>query len=411
MRILSKSKLLAFRQCSKRLWLEVRHPEFIEYSTSTTSNFNRGYQVGDIAQKLYDPVGDGHILNPQEIGFENAIKLSRELLQGRNPIFEAGFQAHGAVAFADVMLPSSPRGDDWRMVEVKSSTSVKDYHRDDAAVQAFIACSAEINLVSISLAYVNSRWVYPGENDYNGILVEEDLSQQAFSRRDEVRSWIRDAQNVLERESAPDVQTGRHCSKPYDCGFLKHCRSAEPQAEKPINWLPGRLSSNLIKHIQLDGLTEITDVPDDMLNDKQRRVKAATISGKAFFDLGGSSKALEPYPLPAYFLDFETIQFAVPIWSGTRPYQQIPFQFSIHKLYPSGRSTQHAFLDISGRDPRREFSEGLLDSCEKSGAIFVYNAAFEKTRIKELAEQYPDLSPDLLALNKRVVDLLSLIHI
>ena len=406
MRILSKSKLLAFRQCPKRLWLEVYRPELLEYSSSTKSNFSRGYQVGDLAQKLYDTAGDGRIINFQEVGVEKAIEQSTELLKGRQPIFEAGFQACGALAFADVMLPVNPGSNDWRMVEVKSSTSVKDYYRDDAAIQAFIARSMGISLVSISLAHINSRWVYSGEGDYSGILVEEDLSQVAFSRSDEVCGWIRGAQTVLECELPPEIGTGAQCSAPHDCGFLNHCRSTEPQADKPLAWLPGRLSSNLIKHIQLDGLTEINDVPDDMLNDKQLRVKEATISGVTYFDLMGSTQALKEYKLPAFFLDFETIQFAVPIWAGTRPYQQIPFQFSVHKLYKSGRATQIAFLDISGRDPRRAFSTKLIEVCENTGPIFVYNAAFEKTRIKEMADQFPELSLPLLALNERIVDLL-----
>ena len=125
MRTFSKSKLLALRQCPKRLWLEIHRPELREDSASTQASFQVGHQVGDIARRIYDPVGLGAIIDVQREGFARAFKRSAELLDSDQPIFEAGFKGGGALAFADVMLPEQI--DDkkvWRMVEVKSSTSV-----------------------------------------------------------------------------------------------------------------------------------------------------------------------------------------------------------------------------------------------------------------------------------------------
>ena len=153
-------------------------------------------------------------------------------------------------------------------------------------------------------------------------------------------------------------------------------------------------------------MTELRDLPDDLLNPMQLRVKHATLSGQAFFDQAGAAQALSGHPLPAYFIDFETIQFAVPIWAGTRPYQQIPFQFSVHHLDAEGHATHTAFLDLSGHNPCRAFAQDLVAACGTQGPVFVYNAAFETTRIRELAERFADLAPHLLALNERVVDLL-----
>ena len=167
MRLLSKSKLLAYRQCQKRLWLEVRKPELREDSEATQARFQTGYQVGDIAKRLYDPEGKGEAIDIETEGFEAAFERSAKLLaESQHPIFEAGFKANGALAFADVMLPESENGENkWKMVEVKSSASVKDYHRDDIAVQAFVAQAAGVRLKSVSLAHINSSWVYPGDED------------------------------------------------------------------------------------------------------------------------------------------------------------------------------------------------------------------------------------------------------
>ena len=402
MRTLSKSKLLAFRQCPKRLWLEIHAPQLREDSGATLANYATGHQVGDIARQIYDPAQHGQLIDPQVEGFDEAFARTQTLLRARQPIFEAGFRAEGALAFADVLLPA---GKQWRMVEVKSSTSVKDYHRDDAAVQAFVARACSVPLYSIALAHIDNQWIYPGGGDYQGLLVEVDLTDEAFARTDEVRGWIADAQAVVARKKAPRTATGAQCSDPYECGFLAHCQSQEPQAEHPVHWLPRR-GSALKAHIETRGTRELRDLPDDLLNPTQQRVKAATLSGQAFFDQNAAAQALAGHKLPGFFLDFETIQFGVPIWQGTRPYQQMPFQFSVHRLGRTGRVAHQAFLDLTGGNPSLPFAQALLAACGERGPVFVYNAAFEQTRIRELAERHPRLAPALHAINDRIVDLL-----
>lgn len=402
MRTLSKSKLLAFRQCPKRLWLEIHAPQLREDSGATLASYATGHQVGDIARQIYDPARRGQLIDPQAEGFDAAFVRTQALLRSRQPIFEAGFRAEGALAFADVLLPADKQ---WRMVEVKSSTSVKDYHRDDVAVQAFVARACGVPLRSIALAHIDSQWTYPGGGNYQGLLVEADLTDEAFARTDEVRGWIGDSQAVAARKKAPRIATGAQCSAPYECGFLAHCQSAEPQAEHPVHWLPRR-GSALKAHIEEHGISELRDVSDDLLNPIQQRVKAATLSGQAFFDQRATAQALAAHKLPGYFMDFETIQFGVPLWKGTRPYQQLPFQFSVHRLGRTGRATHQAFLDLSGGNPSLAFAQALVTACGERGPVFVYNAAFETTRIRELAERHPRLAIALRAINDRVVDLL-----
>ena len=144
MKSLSKSKIIAYRQCPKRLWLDIHRNDLLDNSVGAQKIMQTGHQVGEIAQRLYDPKGKGVLLNAQEYGYQYVYDRTRELLQSNQPVFEAGFTTGRALAFADIMLPvgrGTSRG--WRMVEVKSSTSVKDYHLDDAAVQAaMFSCAA-----------------------------------------------------------------------------------------------------------------------------------------------------------------------------------------------------------------------------------------------------------------------------
>lgn len=365
-----------------------------------------GHQVGDVARRLYDRMGAGDLIDPHTEGFDVAIARTQTLLTGKRPIFEATLRAEGALALADVMLPDRWKGKHgWRMIEVKSATSVKDYHKDDAAIQAFVSRSAGVPLTRIAVAHIDSAWVYGGGEDYDGLLKEVDVTQEASDRHSEVGQWVAEAQRIAARRTAPKSSTGAQCVDPYECGFLAHCQSQEPQAQFPIHWIPRR-SKSLSEHLDTHRITEIRDVPDHLLNLMQQRVKKATLSGKQHFDQAASARELSRHGLPAYFLDFETVQFAVPIWKGTRPYQQLPFQFSLHRLSRTGKLTTRAFLDLSGNDPSKAFAQALIDGCGEREPIFVYNAAFEKTRIRELAERFPRMAKPLLALNERIVDLL-----
>lgn len=405
MRTFSKSKLLAWRQCPKRLWLEIHRPDLREDSTATQASFQIGHQVGDIARQLYDPNHLGALIDVQSEGFNQAFDRTQQLLQQSQPIFEAGFSAGGALAFADVMLPEQIDGKPvWRMVEVKSSTSVKDYHRDDVAVQAFVARSAGAPFKSISLAHIDSSWTYPGNQDYSGLLKENDLTSEAFSRAEEVKAWIAEAQRTAASPSEPNIETGSHCDTPYACGFYDHCSQYTPRAQHPIDWLP--YFGAKARELAAQGVIELADVPDELLNKRQLRVKTHTLSDTVFFDAEGAAADLAMHGLPAYFLDFETIQFAVPIWAGTRPYQQNSFQFSLHTLSDGGQLDHAEFLDLSGEDPAEPFARALIESCGTSGPVYVYNAGFESSRISELATRFPGMSAQLLAINARMVDLL-----
>ena len=406
-RTLSKSTLMNFRQCPKRLWLEIHRPELKEESADTEARFAVGHQVGEIARQLYDPEGKGQLIDARQEGYDSAFARSAALLKAAQPIFEAGFKADGVLAFADVLLPIRKNGKRaWRMVEVKSTTSVKDYHHDDTAIQAFIARNADVPLASIALSHIDSKWVYPGSGDYRGLLVEVDLTEKAFGRAAEVKAWIEGAQAVAGMAAEPSINTGRQCSEPHPCGFIDHCQGQEPQAEYPVHSLP-RVQTNALKRLIDDGgVTDLREVPDHLLNDTQLRVKTHSLSGDAYFNGVGAAAALTGHKLPAVFIDFETIYLAVPIWAGTRPYQQIPYQFSVHRLSRTGKLDHMSFLDLSANDPSTAFAEALIGACGERGPVFVYNATFEVGRIRELANRFPMLKRSLLAINDRVVDLL-----
>lgn len=406
MRILSKSKLMDFRQCPKKLWLSIHRQELAGAANAAPGRIKVGYQVGEVARRLYDPAGNASRIDIEADGYDGAFAHTQALLRDDRPIFEGGFQASGAIAFADILLPVTSRKQrSWRMVEVKSAASVKDYHLEDAAIQTCIAYSSGLALAGVSIAHINSQWTYPGDGDYKGLLIEQDVTDEVLPLHKEVRGWIADAHSLVRKRREPAIATGPHCNQPFACPFFEHCRAQEPHAEQPLAWLPGVRTKALKSYIEEHPAGELRDVPDTLLNDLQKRVKTATLTGQPYFDQAGAAQALHGYRPPAYFMDFETIQFAVPIWKGTRPYQQIPFQFSAHRVSTRGALSHEQFLDLSGEDPSKPFAEALISACGERGPIFVYNATFEKSRLTELAERFPRMKRQLFSIAERVVDL------
>ena len=404
---LSKSKIMAYRQCPKRLWLEVNHPEKREDGQATEASFRLGDEAGEAAQRYYDPEQKGTIID-REKNFEGAIVHSQALLSAPKsaPIFEAAITTEQTLAFVDVMRPAHNGKKIWDLIEVKASTSVKDYHRDDVAFQAFIAKATDLPVNKIILAHINNQFIYPGGQNYEGLFTEADLTQEAFSREDEVKEWVKESQSMAQQKDMPDIQTGPYCHDPYECGFFKFCQSQEKQAKHPASLLPGRLKREIKEQIETKSIRDIRDVPDEYLNEQQKRVKAYTISGEVFFDKEKSAETLAGYESPYYFLDFETINFAVPIWTGARPYQQIPFQFSLHAFSKENILSHKEFLDLSGDDPAYSLARKLVIDCGQIGPIFAYNASFEKSRIKELAGRFEEFDEGLMSIYDRIIDLL-----
>lgn len=406
MQVLSKSKLLSFGQCRRRLWLEVHRPEDRSTSDASEQLIAAGNRVGEIAREIYDPEGRGVLLDARSQGYEVAFDQTAELLSEDRPIFEAGFSAAGALFFADILAPvASNERRAWRLVEVKSTGSLKDYHLDDVAVQVFVATEAGLELEAVSVAHIDTSWVYAGDGEYRGLLVERDVTAAARDRAAQVSAWVAEAKDVLNGDM-PEVRRGRHCKEPFECGFADFCAKLDPDPEFPSAWLPRVTSRPLKALIEDAGVRSLAEIPDGLLNPSQLRVKQHTLSQTTYFNAVGAASSLEPYGLPAYFLDFETIQFAVPVWAGTRPFQQIPFQFSLHVMPAEGVFEHVAFLDLTGDNPSERLADALVQACGSEGVIFAYNAGFERGVILALAEQFPALAGALRGIAGRLVDLL-----
>jgi hypothetical protein len=393
---LSKSRLMSFRQCPRRLWLEKHRPDLAEEIPGQQAVFATGHDVGDVARQLYDT--GGGVLVDYDDGLRSAMRRTAELLAQDStvPIFEATFERDGLLVRADVLQREAGGA---RLVEVKSSTSVKPEHVVDCAIQSWVLESTPARPVSVALAHVDNRFVYRGDGDYRGLLVEQDLSDEIAPLQEQVPAWVRTARRILSGDE-PAATIGTRCWTPYECPFQGHCWR---QTEHSIADLPG--IGRRLDQLLAEGHYDLRELPEELLTTPdQRRVWRAARRGTPELSLAARQE-FRDLGWPRFYLDFETISFAVPRWTGTRPYQQLPFQWSLHVEGRRGRLEHAEFLDLSGELPLRAAGEALLEAARGSGPVFTYTA-FEKMCLRTLGESCPDLRGDFEALSERLVDLM-----
>jgi hypothetical protein len=396
---LSKSEILSHQQCPKRLWLEKLRPELAEVDAGSTASMSAGHEVGEIAQQLFP---GGILIDADDL--RQAVQDTQDVLasQPRKPIYEAAFQHEGVLVRADILLPES--NGTHSLIEVKSATSVKDYYYNDVAVQTTVTEAAGIKLKRIELAHIDNTFVYPGNEDYHGLFKRVDITDRVRELKPLVPQWVQAARETLSGPE-PEIVPGSQCNSPYACPFQGYCSPQDPKAF-PVELLP-RISDKTVAQLKAKGYSDIRKIPSGILtNEKHETVRRATSAGRRHLDFAATHAFMERLGHPRYFMDFETINSAVPLWKGSRPYQQIPFQWSCHIQSNSGELRQEAYLATGETDPRREFAESLIATVRSRGPVLVYNAAFEASRLRELADLLLDLAEALQAIIERIVDLL-----
>ena len=404
---LSKSRLISAWQCSKKLHLEAHHPELAETSSMAESLFAAGNQVGEVAKQVFGS-GDG-VEIPYSPDIGEALRQTAELIANGHdaPIYEATFQHDGVLVRADVLLPVAGGG--WRAIEVKAAAGVKAHHEVDCAIQYWVIRNAGLDLKTISLARVNTAFVYEGGADYRGLLVEEDLTARARQLQDEVVELIGAARTAI-AGAVPEMPVGSHCYSPYQCTFMSHCWPED--AEYPVMGLRGS-KADLADWVNA-GVRDIRDVDVSSLTSQNRlRIHSATCRGAPEVS-ADAKEVFDRFAYPRYYLDFETIAPAVPFWAGMRPYHALPVQWSCHVEHGPGGSEgaelrHREFLDLSGEPPMRGLAQSLIDCLGTTGPVFMYTT-FEKLIVNKLVDMFPDLAAPLNAAAGRLVDLHPLVR-
>ena len=387
---LTKSKFLNGLQCAKVLWTSCNAPDTIPPPTAKTQQvFNVGHKVGEFAIQRFP---DGHRV--QEADFLKNIEETKMLLSAKDPrpIYEAGTKFGRLYARADILRPSETLPGAWDVIEVKCGTEVKEIYLQDIAFQRYCYEQAGVRIGRCFLMHINNEYVRHGDIDVEKFFSLVDVTDEIVPFIAGLPPQIDEFLKIMDLPKCPVISIGEYCNpkkgKRYEC------------AMKPVCWafLPDENVFELTygKDIGFDlvnkDILRIVDIPDDYpLTSNQMIQRKCAIERQAFVDEDAIKAFVKTLQYPLWHMDFETLFEAIPRFDGVRPNQQVPFQFSVHlERHPGAEPEHFEFLHKEPTDPRPAFIKALHACLGAEGTILAYFMNFEKGRIKELAEAYPE---------------------
>ncbi len=405
---ISKSKFMAGLQCPKREYLQVRRPELAE--SVDDGRMQQGKEVGSLARQTFP---GGVLVAADHMHLSQAIRDTRELVGNREvpAIFEATFEHSGVLVRVDALKRN---GKGFRLTEVKSSTKIKPEYTDDVSIQKYVVGGCGLQVPGTNLMHLSRDYVYDGTlgadgrsvYDISRLFVTEELQPRSDGQ---VTRALDKQFKVLAQPEPPSVEPSAQCDSPYYCEFFDHCHPVWPNED--VRSLP--IAGCRIEALRRSGITSIDQLPDLVALRERFRLTAKecrfalAAKGKQVQigpELAAEVKALR-YPL--CFMDFETVNPALPLFAGLRPYDQMPFQWSVHVQRRPGAEVEHyEFLATDTNDPRRDFITSLSAVLGEIGHIVVYSAGFESQRLSELAAWLPGFSERIRKIQRRLWDLL-----
>lgn len=404
---LSKSKFVAGMQCLKRLYWQVHEPELAaEPDGGQAARLAQGNDVGILARRAFP---GGVLVQTEGNELDDAVARTETLLNDRSvpAIFEATFRHKGVLIRVDI-LQRRPR-QRWRLIEVKSALDFKEHYLYDLALQYYVLSGYGLAMSGAWLMHLNRKYICDPDNlRPEDMFILENLTPKVKKFVLLVPKLIRRQRRVLNRQTLPNIEPGPHCSTPFQCEFFDQCNDPVPPDHiTTIPFLSDKKRQNLVDL----GIDSIWQIPDDFpLTELQRRVCTAVQNSQPWFsDL--MAYELSKLKYPVYFMDFESLNPAIPRHYGMRPYSQIPFQWSVYRLdRPGADFTSFDFLSEDNGDPRDSFIRTLCAILGKRGPIIVYNRPFESQRLNELAAWIPKYADRIANLQGRLWDLLAFVR-
>lgn len=402
----SKSKYCGLWQCPKIAWLQKYKPEEMYVEGGVASRLAAGNEVGDLAMGLFGDYAEVTAYDGEKLDLAKMIDNTRMEMSKETPVIcEASFEYEGLYCAVDILRRENGG---WSIYEVKSSThDDKEVYYADVSYQKYVLEHCGVKVTGTYLICLNGEYVFDGELKLDELFRITDVSENIKGESAQIEAHIKIAQVMLESDQEPALDLSVRCQSPYWCSFWGYCSRHLP---KPSVFDLYRLSFDKKLACYKAGLAsfEALERSGRIGNDKQRRqIDFALHDRGTYIDKESIKLFLNDLSYPLYFLDFETVQPVIPKYIGTKPYAQIPFQYSLHYIERDGGDLLHKeFLAEPGTDPRRAIAERLCEDIPMNVCVTAYNKAFECTRIKELAETFPDLAEHLLNISDHIVDLL-----
>ncbi|MDD5464666.1 MAG: DUF2779 domain-containing protein, partial [Candidatus Moranbacteria bacterium] len=405
---LSKTNFLICLDCAKNAWLKIHNPKVYKEKALSSFELNiidTGNQIDELARGLFP---DGILVESR-----NDTEFTKRLMENKTPvIYQPVFATEKYIAVSDIFVFNSDKNV-YDLYEVKSSTAseenggrkTKDY-LIDMAFQKNVLDDLDIKTGTFNLIRLNKEYVCLGDINLKELFFIEDLTNKVNKKLEDVRHKMEGAYELLSSETEPRG----HC----DCilkGKNLHCTTSwysnSDLPEYPVHAI-SRIHKTKLTELVDNNILSIHDVPDDFpLSDNQKRQVETAKSGKEYIDKKGISEFLGAMNYPLAFLDYETYPSAIPKYNRYRPYQQIPFQFSLHVIEsPDGESIHYDFIHTDNDCPDEFFSEALKKHLPEKGSVIVWNQRFEQGINKELGERLSECKDFMQDVNNRVIDLM-----
>ena len=381
-----------------------KYKPYCAVAEDKTTIFENGHKVGELAKGLFGDYED----IPFDITLTPMIERTNELITNKpNVITEASFSYDNNFCSVDILKNDE---DGVEIYEVKSSTSVHDPYWDDASYQYYVLSNLGHNVKKVCIVYINREYVkgkLPVEDELDKFFNIEDITDIALEKQDEIRNNIAMINRYMDEHgeyNEPVKELGMQCYKPYPCDFWDYCTKDLP---KPNVFDVAEMRKNQKFKKYYDGKVSFEDLINEDLNPKYHQQidlelndKGPEINKEAIANLLNSLK----YPL--YFIDYESYSVPIPEIEGTHPYQQLPFQYSLHIIDEDGNCEHKEFLaEPDDDDFIRHFAESMVNDLSEDGSVIVYNKVFEESQVnKKLAEMYPDLKDEIYRINGNMVD-------
>lgn len=403
---LSKSKYCGLWQCPKLAWLSKYKPEEYVGDDSVAARMETGNEVGDLAMQLFGDFVEVTAYDGDKIDIKKMLENTEtEMSKGTPVICEASFSFNGLYCAVDILKKEN---DGWAIYEVKSSTSAdKPVYIADVAYQKYVLEHCGVNVTGTNLVCLNSDYVFDGTLKLDELFKITDISEQVAIEEGNVEANLLIAERILQSPEEPAIDLSERCNDPYACGYWKYCTRHVP--EPSVFDLYRMPFAKKIEYYRKGMITyEDLFYNSSIKNEKQlRQMEYALMDKGTYVDKYGIRDFLDTLSYPLYFLDFETMMPVIPKYIGTKPYAQVTFQYSLHYIERKGGELKHReFLGESGKDPRRSLAEQLCADIPMNVCVTAYNKSFECSRIRELAEYYPNLSEHLLNIESNIKDLL-----
>ena len=400
---ISKSQYVKGNQCPKALWFSLNRKDLTPpVDVAKQAIFDAGNEVGEWAKKYFP---SGVEVTASYYKAQEGVDTTKAFVAaGHEAIFEAtAIHPDGTYSRIDI-LRKVPGTDTWDMIEVKGSTGVKDYHLDDMSFQYRVFTGAGYRINQCFMMLIDNTYVRDGAVNPKKLFKLVDITALVWAKQPEVEAVAPELIKVSEGKDEPEVKIGARCFKPFECDYIHHCWKGVPDYSI-YNVFADKKADEIVESL---GSYEVKSLPAEMIpTGRKGKDVNSHISGDVYVEPDNIRRFLEGLQYPLYYLDYETIASGIPIFDGTRPFQTIPFQFSLHiEETPGAELQHHEFLHKKQSDPRTAFIEALVRLCGSAGSIITYNQAFEEGVNKGLMDSFPKQASALGAINARMVDLL-----